>query len=98
MESKFENRVWLSEKIDRLSYKLNEINKIISIICICLAILVAASGARDTHGGSYALLFLIPGLIVNIYVWKLIRYVCVAVALFLSDSCNKHCNIESEEE
>ena len=56
----------------------------------------APSLARDTDGESLVLLFLIPGLLVNILVWKLIRSVCVAITLLLSDSCNKDINSETE--
>ena len=49
----------------------------------------APSLAKDTDGESLVLLFIIPGLLVNILVWKLIRSVCVAITLLLSDSCNK---------
>ena len=97
MENKFENRIWLSVEIDRLSYKLNEFNKIVSIICIVIVGLGAPSLAKDTDGESLVLLFIIPGLLVNILVWKLIRSVCVAITLLLSDSCNKDSNNESEE-
>ena len=97
MESKFENRIWLTVEIDRLSYKLNEFNRIASIICIVIVVLGAVSAYKDTDGGSLALLFLIPGLLANIFVWNLIRSVCVAITLLLSDSCNKDCNNESEE-
>ena len=56
----------------------------------------APSLAKDTDGESLVLLFLIPGLLVNILVWKLIRSVCVAITLLLSDSCNKDINSETE--
>ena len=56
----------------------------------------APSLARDTDGESLVLLFIIPGLLVNILVWKLIRSVCVAITLLLSDSCNKDINSETE--
>ena len=52
--------------------------------------------AKDTDGESLVLLFIIPGLLVNILVWKLIRSVCVAITLLLSDSCNKDINSETE--
>ena len=56
----------------------------------------APSLAKDTDGESLVLLFIIPGLLVNILVWKLIRSVCVAITLLLSDSCNKDINSETE--
>ena len=56
----------------------------------------APSLAKDTDGESFVVLFLIPGLLVNIFVWKLIRSVCVAITLLLSDSCNKDINSETE--
>ena len=56
----------------------------------------APSLAKDTDGDSLVLLFIIPGLLVNILVWKLIRSVCVAITLLLSDSCNKDINSETE--
>lgn len=98
MESKFENRVWLSVEIDRISYKLNEFNKILSYICIAVVTLIAIGTCSDSNGASLGMLFLIPALFAHIWVWKLIRSVCVAVALLLSDSCNKDCKNESEEE
>ena len=98
MESKFENRVWLSVEIDRLSYKLNEFNKILSYICIGVIVLGVVAAYSNTRGGSFALLFLIPPILANIYVWRLIRNVCVAVSLLLSDTCTGKDEADSQDE
>lgn len=98
MESKFENRVWLSVEIDRLSYKLNEFNKILSYICIGIVVLAAVASFRDTNGASIGLLFVILPLLANIYVWQLIRNVCVAVSLLLSDTCTGKDEDDSQDE
>lgn len=96
MESLLKDKAWLSEKIDRISNVLNRINELLSIVCIALLAFLGIGGFKSSNGWSILFLFAIPAMVFNIFVWKLIRYVCVAVALFLSDSCNKHCNIESE--
>lgn len=87
MESKFENREWLSEKIDRYSNVLNRINELLSIACILFLAFLGIGGFKSSNGWSILFLLAIPGLFFNIYAWRLIRYVCAAVSLMLSDTC-----------
>lgn len=98
MNSKLENRVWLSVEIDNISYKLNEFNKIISYVCIAIVALAAAGTFKDSNGASVGLLLLIPVFLVHIWVWKLIRKVCMAVSLLLSDTVTDEGEEKVEDE
>lgn len=99
MNSKLENRVWLSVEIDNISYKLNEFNKILSYICIAIVAVAAAGTFKDSNGASVGmLLLLIPVLLVHIWVWKLIRKVCMAVSLLLSDTVTDEGEKKEENE
>lgn len=95
MGSKFENRVWLSVEIDKASERLYDINKALAIACMIMCVLVGV-GCKDYYGPSVYMLVCIPFLALHIFVWKLIRMLCVAVSLMLADSCKD--NGEEEEE
>lgn len=97
MKNKFENRIWLSVEIDRISLWLYNANKVLSVIAIGLIVFASVTGASHKDTSAYSMLLAIPVIAINIFAWKLIRNVCVAVALLLSDSCNKECINDSEE-
>ena len=61
-------------------------NEVLSIIGIAFCLVVGIAGADNSEGLTLVLLLFIPVLFFNISLWKLIRYICVALCHLLSDS------------
>ena len=86
MEKKFKNRALLCQSIDRLSMNMANFNEVLSILGIAFCLVVGIAGAYKSEGLTLVLLLFIPGLIFNLSLWKLMRYICVALCHLLSDS------------
>lgn len=86
MEKKFKNRALLRQSIDRLSMNMANFNEVLSIIGIAFCLVVGIAGAYKSEGLTLVLLLLIPALIFNLSLWRLMRYICVALCHLLSDS------------
>lgn len=86
MEKKFKNRALLCQSIDRLSMNMANFNEVLSIIGIAFCLVVGIAGAHESEGLTLVLLLFIPVLFFNISLWRLIRYICVALCHLLSDS------------
>lgn len=86
MEKKFKNRALLCQSIDRLSMKIANLNELLSIIGIAFCLVVGIVGAYKSEGLTLVLLLFVPALFLNLSLWKLIRYICIALCHLLSDS------------
>lgn len=96
-ENKKDERVWWAKEVDDLSYKLENIHEKVAYVCMdILGVLAVWFLFEEEYLITLYLLLVVPFIVFDIYVWKLIRRACVVLSFLLLNIC--HVGEMGEEE